>query len=119
MCVEWITFTPPQDSFERPLLEKTKPCAMVLHEKVGEGFLRALKLRCLLVILTFLVLLHSMSMTLSLFIFFSMACTGLKWIEKKKKVFDSDAQKNINCTEKHQHVISSARGYSYVQQWHE
>jgi len=25
-----------------------------------------------------------------------MACTGLKWIEKKKKVFDSDAQKNIN-----------------------
>jgi hypothetical protein len=35
-------------------------------------------------------------MILSLFIFFSMACTGLKWIEKNKKVFDSDAQKNIN-----------------------
>jgi hypothetical protein len=42
MCVEWITFTPPQDSFERPMLEKTKSCAMVLQEKVGEGFLRAL-----------------------------------------------------------------------------
>jgi hypothetical protein len=28
--------------------------------------------------------------------FLSMACTGLKWIEKKKKVFDSHAQRSIN-----------------------
>ncbi len=36
MHVEWITFTPLQGSFVRPLLGKTKSCAIVLQEKVGE-----------------------------------------------------------------------------------
>jgi hypothetical protein len=81
------------------MLEKTKSCAMVLQEKVGEGFLRALFKKSQRKNLTKIkwegqVAFNVYDTKPVHFFFYGLHWPQMDW--KKEKVFDSDAQKNIN-----------------------